>query len=126
MLLTVKEVCYILDIKRRQLYYILDFSQCDGAFKIFNTWRIDENYLGGIYDRLCNSSGDKLSSSNTGLTGFKERTEAVKKNFLSSCERREASCVQGRKTVVCSEKRPVGVARKPRQLELWENGNYWY
>ena len=122
MLLTVKECSFILDTTADRIYYMCEMSQCS-AIKVLASWRIDETSLREMYGRVTNERTGKPTD-NFGLGRFEARLEIVRSEFISNEQRRKSSHVQGGQRMVRKQRRPNKLAPS-KQLELWENGNYW-
>lgn len=127
MVLSVYESAFVTGIPPRHLYYLLEMSRIEGAFRIFSTWRIDESCLRGIYERY-NRERLELTPADSGLEGFDARLSSVRENSLQAPEGTPFARVSGRgRRLEHKQGRHRGVASRQCviQPELWADGNYW-
>lgn len=125
MLYCVDEVSYILQVKRAWVYYHLRMYNIS-SLKIGDSWRITEL---GLEDaiRLFISKRAGQTSGNNGLEGYSERLESVRETYAKDPARSPFTCLprSGRR-LASGENRLCEMARRPtRQLELWEDDNFW-
>ncbi len=127
MFLSVYEAAFVTGIPPRHLYYLLEMSRIDRAFRIFTSWRIDDSALRGLYDDYRREQLE-FDSSDSGLAGFESRFEIVREKLLqASGGSAFPRMARRRGRMEYQQKRPSAVAAKSRviQLELWPDGNYW-
>lgn len=125
MLYCVDEVAYVLQVERAWVYYHLRMYNIS-SLKIGDSWRITEL---GLEDavRLFVSKRAGETSSNNGLEGYSERLASVRQTYAANPARSPFTCVsRSGRGVAGGAQRLYPMVRQPaRQLELWENDNFW-
>lgn len=127
MLLSVYETAFVTGITPRHLYYLLEMSRIDGAFRIYSSWRIDESCVREVYERY-NRELLEFTPADTGHDGLDARLETVRAHCLQAPEGSPFTRVsRRRRQLEHQQKRPYPVDSGQRivQLELWADGNYW-
>lgn len=125
MLYCVDEVSYILQVERAWVYYHLRMYNIS-SLKIGDSWRITELGLDDAV-RLFISNRAGETSGNHGWEGYTERLESVRQTYAKNPARSPFTCVSrsGRR-LAGGENRLCEMARRQtRQLELWEDDNFW-
>lgn len=125
MLFCVDEVAYILQVERAWVYYHLRMYNIS-SLKIGDSWRITELGLEDAVRLFVSKRAGEVASDN-GLEGYSERLASVRQTYAKNPARSPFTCVSrsGRR-LASGTKRLYPMVRQPaRQLELWENDNFW-
>lgn len=125
MLYCVDEVAYILQVERAWVYYHLRMYNIS-SLKIGDSWRITELGLEDAVRLFVSKRAGEVASDN-GLEGYSERLASVRQTYAKNPARSPFTCVSrsGRR-LASGTKRLYPMVRQPaRQLELWENDNFW-
>lgn len=125
MLYCVDEVSYILQVERAWVYYHLRMYNIS-SLKIGDSWRITELGLDDAV-RLLISKRAGETSGNNGLEGYTERLENIRQTYAKNPARSPFTCLprSGRRLASGKNRLYKVVGRPTRQLELWENDNFW-
>lgn len=125
MLYCVDEVSYILQVERAWVYYHLRMYNIS-SLKIGDSWRITELGLDDAV-RLFISKRAGPTSGYNGLEGYTERLESVRQTYAKDPARSPFTCLprSGRRVASGQNRLCKVVGRPTRQLELWENDNFW-
>lgn len=125
MLYCVDEVSYILQVERAWVYYHLRMYNIS-SLKIGDSWRITELGLDDAV-RLFISKRAGETSGNNGLEGYTERLENIRQTYAKNPARSPFTCLprSGRRLASGKNRLYPMVGRPTRQLELWENDNFW-
>ena len=125
MLYCVDEVAYILQVERAWVYYHLRMYNIS-SLKIGDSWRITELGLEDAVRLFVSKRAGEVASDN-GLEGYSERLASVRQTYAKNPARSPFTCLSrsGRR-LASGTKRLYPMVRQPaRQLELWENDNFW-
>lgn len=125
MLYCVDEVSYILQVERAWVYYHLRMYNIS-SLKIGDSWRITELGLDDAV-RLFISKRAGETSGNNGLEGYTERIENIRQTYAKNPARSPFTCLprSGRRLASGKNRLYKVVGQPTRQLELWENDNFW-
>ena len=125
MLYCVDEVSYILQVERAWVYYHLRMYNIS-SLKIGDSWRITEL---GLEDavRLFISKRAGETSGYNGLEGYSERLAHIRQTYAANPSRSPFTCIsRTRRRLASGKDRLYKMAgRQTRQLELWEDDNFW-
>jgi hypothetical protein len=125
MLYCVDEVAYVLQVERAWVYYHLRMYNIS-SLKIGDSWRITEQGLDDAVRLFVSKRAGEVASDN-GLEGYSERLASVRQTYAANSARSPFTCVsRPRRRLASSTQRlyPM-VRRQARQLELWEDDNFW-
>lgn len=125
MLYCVDEVAYILQVERTWVYYHLRMYNIS-SLKIGDSWRITELGIDDAVRLFISKRAGEIASDN-GLEGYSERLENIRQTYAKNPARSPFTCLprSGRR-LASGKNRLCEVAGRPtRQLELWENDNFW-
>lgn len=125
MLYCVDEVSYILQVERAWVYYHLRMCNIS-SLKIGDSWRITELGLDDAVRLFISKRAGEVASDN-GLEGYSERLASVRQTYAKNPARSPFTCVSrsGRRLASGKSRLCKVVGRQARQLELWENDNFW-
>lgn len=125
MLYCVDEVSYILNVERSWVYYHLRMYNIS-SLKIGDSWRITELGLDDAI-RLFISKRAGEAAGDNGLEGYSERIANIRQTYATNPARSPFKCISHSRRRLASGKSRLYemVGRQTRQLELWENDNYW-
>lgn len=125
MLYCVDEVSYILQVERTWIYYHLRMYNIS-SLKIGDSWRITELGLEDAVRLYISRRAGEVASDN-GLEGYSERLAHIRQTYAQNPARSPFTCVShsGRRLASSKSRFHKMVGRKARQLELWENDNFW-
>ena len=125
MLFCVDEIAFILQVERGWVYYHLRMYNIS-SIKIGDSWRITEQGLDDAV-RLFISKRAGETSGNNGLEGYTERIENIRQTYAKNPARSPFTCLprSGRRLASGKNRLYKVVGQPTRQLELWENDNFW-
>ena len=125
MLYCVDEVSYILQVERAWVYYHLRMYNIS-SLKIGDSWRITELGLDDAVRLFISKRAGEVASDN-GLEGYSERLASVRQTYAKDPARSPFTCVSrsGRRLASGENRLCKMVGRQTRQLELWEDDNFW-
>ena len=125
MLYCVDEVSYILQVERAWVYYHLRMYNIS-SLKIGDSWRITELGLDDAVRLFISKRAGEVASDN-GLEGYSERLAHIRQTYAANPARSPFTCVSrsGRRVAGGAQRLYPMVRQPARQLELWENDNFW-
>lgn len=120
MLLSVPETARLLELKPSQIYYRLTMCQIDGAVKVFSSWRLDEQTVRKMYERI-NAKRAQFLPGFAELVGFDAILEDIRKASLQADKKSCFARVESRRRMVCHKSRSNQLAgyRRVEQQELF-------
>ena len=120
MLLSVPEAAQLLELKPAQIYYRLSLCQIDGAVKVFSSWRLDEQSVRELHERLNAERAQFLPGFNE-LVGFDVTLENIRKASLQADKKSCFARLESRRRMVCHKSRSNQLAgyRRVEQQELF-------
>lgn len=124
MLLSVKEAAMVLELKPSQLYYRLNLYQIDGAIKICRNWRIDEETVRKLYERV-NAKRAGILPGFTELVGLDAVLANIRETSLQTDKKSCFARIPGRKGMEHCKSRlnclaGIGSREVTKQLNLFE------
>ena len=96
------------------------------SIKIGDSWRITEQGLDDAVRLFISKRAGEVASDN-GLEGYSERLAHIRQTYAANPARSPFTCVSrsGRRVAGGAQRLYPMVRRQARQLELWENDNFW-
>ena len=119
MLLSVPETARLLELKPSQIYYRLTMCQIDGAVKVFSSWRLDEQTVRKMYERI-NAKRAQFLPSFAELVGFDVLLEDIRKTSLQADKKSCFARLEGGRGMVCNKSRSHRLARQRDRVEQRE------
>lgn len=125
MLFCVDEVAYILQVERAWVYYHLRMYNIS-SLKIGDSWRITELGLDDAVRLFISKRAGEVASDN-GLEGYSERLAHIRQTYAANPARSPFTCLSrsGRRVAGSAKRLYPMVRQQTKQLELWENDNFW-
>ena len=125
MLFCVDEIAFILQVERGWVYYHLRMYNIS-SIKIGDSWRITEQGLDDAVRLFISKRAGEVASDN-GLEGYSERLAHIRQTYAANPARSPFTCVSrsGRRVAGGTQRLYPMVRQPARQLELWDNDNFW-
>lgn len=118
-MLSVPETARLLELKPSQIYYRLTMCQIDGAVKVFSSWRLDEQTVRKMYERI-NAKRAQFLPGFAELVGFDAILEDIRKTSLQADKKSCFARLEGGRGMVCNKSRSHRLARQRDRVEQRE------